>query len=85
MGLAKVGLVNAVDLCELDVLVLQGGGGLFVVGSEGLAVTTPWRREGDKNVFCGILEAPKSVTCYILQEREHIRERLRRKCACQGQ
>ena len=39
--LSEVGLVHTVDLCELDVLLLQGGGGLLVVGSEGLAVATP--------------------------------------------
>lgn len=39
--LAEVGLLSAVDLCELDVLLLERGGSLLVLGSEGLAVTAP--------------------------------------------
>lgn len=39
--LAEVGLLCAVNLGELDVLLLQCGGGLLVLGGEGLAVTTP--------------------------------------------
>lgn len=40
--LAEIGLFCAVDLDELDVLLLQGSGSLFVFWGEGLAVATPW-------------------------------------------
>ena len=39
--LTKVCFVNAVDLCELDTLFFQLGGGFLVMGSESLTVTTP--------------------------------------------
>lgn len=39
--LAEIRLLSAVDLDELDVLLLEGGGSLLVLGSEGLAVTAP--------------------------------------------
>lgn len=39
--LAEVGLVNAVNLSEFDALLFQLGSSLFVVRSEGLAMTTP--------------------------------------------
>lgn len=39
--LAEVLLLCAVDLHQLDVLLLEGGGGLLVLGGEGLAVATP--------------------------------------------
>lgn len=39
--LAQVSLDSAVDLGNLDALVLEGGGGLLVVWGEGLAVSTP--------------------------------------------
>lgn len=39
--LAEVSLLSAVDLGELDVLLLEGGGSLLVLGCEGLAVTAP--------------------------------------------
>lgn len=41
MLLAQVGFDSAVDLGDLDALVLEGGGGLLVVRGEGLAVSTP--------------------------------------------
>lgn len=48
MLLAQLGLLSAVDLGELDVLLLEGGGSLLVLGGKGLAVTAPrgedWRR-----------------------------------------
>lgn len=40
--LAEVGLLCAVDLDELDVLLLQGGSGLLVFWGKGLAVAAPW-------------------------------------------
>lgn len=40
--LAEVGLLSAVDLGKLDVLLLQRGGSLLVLGGEGLAVAAPW-------------------------------------------
>lgn len=47
MLLAQLGLLSAVDLGELDVLLLEGGGSLLVLGGKGLAVTAPrgedWR------------------------------------------
>ena len=43
--LAELRLLCAVDLDELDVLLLQGCGGLFVFWGEGLAVAAPWRVE----------------------------------------
>jgi hypothetical protein len=39
--LAEVGLLSAVNLGELDVLLLEGGGSLLVLGGEGLAVAAP--------------------------------------------
>jgi hypothetical protein len=39
--LAKVLLLCAVDLGELNVLLLQGGGSLLVLGGKCLAVATP--------------------------------------------
>lgn len=42
VGLAEVGLFCAVDLYELDILLLQGGSGLLIFWGEGLAVATPW-------------------------------------------
>lgn len=39
--LAQVGLDSAVDLGDLDALVLEGGSGLLVVRGEGLAMSTP--------------------------------------------
>ena len=39
---AEVCLLSAVDLCELNVLLLQLGGGLFIFRCQGLAVTAPW-------------------------------------------
>lgn len=39
--LAEVGLLGAVDLCELDVLALELGGCFLILGSEGLAVAAP--------------------------------------------
>ena len=39
--LAEVSLLSAVNLGELDVLLLKGGGSLLVLGGEGLAVATP--------------------------------------------
>lgn len=49
--LAEVGLFCAVDLDELDVLLLQSGGRLFVFWGEGLAVTAPWGKDCGE-VFC---------------------------------
>lgn len=40
--LAELRLLCAVNLDELDVLLLQGRGGLFVFWGEGLAVAAPW-------------------------------------------
>jgi len=42
--LAKGGLINAVDLGELDALLLQLSSSFLVVRSEGLAMTTPANR-----------------------------------------
>ena len=39
--MAEVRLVNTVDFGELDTVLLQLRSGLLVVGSEGLAMTTP--------------------------------------------
>ena len=41
--LAKVRLVDTVDLGELNVLLLEAGSSLLVVGSQSLAVTAPAR------------------------------------------
>jgi len=38
---AELGMLSAVNLDELDALLLEGGGGLLVLGGEGLAVSTP--------------------------------------------
>lgn len=38
---AEISLLSAVDLGELDVLLLEGGGSLLVLGGEGLAVAAP--------------------------------------------
>lgn len=40
-SLTEVGLLSAIDLDQLDVLFLQGGGSLLVLGGESLAVATP--------------------------------------------
>ena len=39
--LAEVGLINTVDLGELDALLLESSRRLFIVGRKSLAVTTP--------------------------------------------
>ena len=39
--MAELGLLSAVDLGQLDVLLLQLCGGLLVLGGKGLAVTAP--------------------------------------------
>ena len=39
--LAEVRLVHAVDLCQLDVLLLERGGRFLIVGRKSLAVTAP--------------------------------------------
>ena len=44
MGLAKVGLVNTVNLGELDAFLLQSSRGLLVVRSQSLAMSTPIHR-----------------------------------------
>ena len=49
VGLAEIGLLCAVDLDELDALLLQCSGSLLVLGGERLAVTTPWCEEFDKD------------------------------------
>jgi hypothetical protein len=41
MFLAEFGLFCAVDLGDLDVLLLEGGGSLLVLGGERLAVAAP--------------------------------------------
>jgi len=41
VALAQLLLLGAVNLCERNVLVLELGSGLFVLGSEGLAVAAP--------------------------------------------
>lgn len=40
MRLAKSGLLCAINLCKLDVLLLQCGGSLFVLWGKGFAVST---------------------------------------------
>lgn len=40
-GLAEIGLLCAVNLGELDVLLLQCSGSLLVLGGKGLAVAAP--------------------------------------------
>ena len=47
--LAEIGLVDTVDLGKLDVLVLEGGGRLLAVRSEGPAVAAPGRKELDED------------------------------------
>ena len=39
--LAEVRLIDTVDLGQLDIFLLQSGGGLLIMGRESLAVTTP--------------------------------------------
>lgn len=46
VGLAEICLVDAIDLSQLDVLLLQSGSGLLVMRGKCLAVTTPMHREG---------------------------------------
>lgn len=41
MLLAEVGLLCAVDLGDLDVLLLERGGSLLILGGESLAVAAP--------------------------------------------
>jgi hypothetical protein len=41
VALAQLLLLGAVNLCEGNVLCLELGSGLFVFGSEGLAVSAP--------------------------------------------
>ena len=45
----KIVLLSAVDLGELDLLREELGGGLFVLGSESLAMTTPGGIELDQH------------------------------------
>jgi hypothetical protein len=42
---AEVGLLSAVNLGELDVLLLEGCSGLLILGGEGLAVTAPGSKD----------------------------------------
>jgi hypothetical protein len=49
LGLAEIGFLNAIDLGQLNVLVLEGGGSLLVVRGEGFAMSTPWRKELDED------------------------------------
>jgi hypothetical protein len=42
VALAQIRLLSAVDLGQLDVLLLQRRCGLLVFWGEGLAVTAPW-------------------------------------------
>jgi hypothetical protein len=43
--LAEVGLVDTVDLGQLDVLLLQSSGSLLILGGESLAVTAPGSKD----------------------------------------
>ena len=42
--MAKISLVNAVDLGKFDVSILECRGSFFIVRGEGLAMTTPTER-----------------------------------------
>jgi hypothetical protein len=44
VSLAELRLVNAINLCDRDVLALESGSSFLVVGSEVLAVTAPMMR-----------------------------------------
>lgn len=56
VALAQLLLLGAVDLGEGDVLVLEGSGGLLVLGREGLAVTAPGREDCGGRVSMAINE-----------------------------
>lgn len=48
---AEVGLLSAVNLGELDVLLLEGCSGLLILGGEGLAVTAPGSKDYGKKLL----------------------------------
>lgn len=52
--LAQLRLLCAVNFDELNVLLLQGRGGLLVFWGEGLAVAAPWGKDWTSLVSCGI-------------------------------
>ena len=68
--LAEVGLLGAVDLCELDVLLLEGGGGLLVLGGEGLAVTTPGSEDWEQSQL--LVVPPSEAGVGLGQGRERL-------------
>lgn len=51
--LAELSLLSAVDLGELDVLLLEGGGSLLVLGGKGLAVAAPRGEDCRKSLLAG--------------------------------
>jgi hypothetical protein len=51
MVFAEVGLLSAVNLGELDVLLLEGCSGLLILGGEGLAVTAPGSKDCGKKLL----------------------------------
>lgn len=53
--LAQVGLVDTVDLCQLNVLLLQSGSRLLVMRCQRLTVTTP--------VYSPMLEHIGAIQC----------------------
>lgn len=73
-ALAEVLLLGAVDLGERDVLVLERGGGLLVLGSERLAVAAPWCEDcgidvsmlgRDDGYGCGDLHSASTRPCSL--------------------
>ena len=51
--LAEISLINAVDLGKLDVLLLESGGSLLVLGGESLAVATPGSEDWENVMLAG--------------------------------
>lgn len=49
LGLAELSMLNAVDFCKLDVLFLEGSGGLLVVGGKSFAMAAPGGKELDQD------------------------------------
>lgn len=67
---AEVGLLGAVNLGELDVLLLESCGGLLVLGGEGLAVTAPGSKDCRKKLLAADGGREASMGSYTQRGRD---------------
>jgi hypothetical protein len=66
----EVGLLSAVNLGELDVLLLEGRSGLLILGGEGLAVATPGSKDCRKTLLTADGGEERSQWSLTLSEDE---------------